>query len=148
MQQGQGIIVTDSKLQAGTHTRKPRGRLSRVEERICAAVGDMQVQWMRSHLTAVQAVEADIPARYHAGNAEVDVLASEAVQEVPGLPTLFNYFTQAAGAARNFWALCHKLLTLLGRNQIEQRSRAECSGSSAASFPSAAEAKCLLCGVF
>eukprot|EP00971_Amphidinium_carterae_P221228 4392094-Amphidinium_carterae.1 len=59
--QGQGVIVTDckgaavvaNKLKLGL--RRPRGRHSRVEHRIQAAIGDIEVQWMRSHQTAQQA---------------------------------------------------------------------------------------------
>eukprot|EP00971_Amphidinium_carterae_P314134 6244061-Amphidinium_carterae.1 len=41
---------------------------------------------MSSHLTLEQAVAADIPATYYAGNAMADTLASEAVQTVLALP--------------------------------------------------------------
>eukprot|EP00971_Amphidinium_carterae_P139296 2760275-Amphidinium_carterae.1 len=60
---------------------------------------------MRRHLTAEQAEAADIPAGYHANSAEADLLASDAVQEVPGLPPLLALLRRAAGGARSFWAL-------------------------------------------
>eukprot|EP00971_Amphidinium_carterae_P103631 2051727-Amphidinium_carterae.1 len=116
MQSGHGVVVTDckgaaivaNKLKAGI--RKPRGRHSWTETRIKAAIGDKQVQWVRSHLTLEQAVKAGIPAADHAYghscNAEADLLTSQAVQESPeetlGLPPLLPLFTQAAEAARLF----------------------------------------------
>eukprot|EP00971_Amphidinium_carterae_P253946 5041556-Amphidinium_carterae.1 len=62
--QGQGVVVTDckgaavvaNKLKLGT--RRPRGRHSRIEHRILAAIGDIEVQWMRSHQTPQQAEAA------------------------------------------------------------------------------------------
>eukprot|EP00971_Amphidinium_carterae_P281130 5582017-Amphidinium_carterae.1 len=57
---------------------------------------------MRSHLTAQQAADADLPAGYKAGNAEANLLARNAVQEVPELPPLLSLFRQAAAAARTF----------------------------------------------
>eukprot|EP00971_Amphidinium_carterae_P324606 6451299-Amphidinium_carterae.1 len=53
MKQGPSIVATDckgavvaNKLQAGT--LRPRGRHSRIEARICATMGNTQVQWMRA----------------------------------------------------------------------------------------------------
>eukprot|EP00971_Amphidinium_carterae_P129284 2560748-Amphidinium_carterae.1 len=82
--QGQGVIVTDckgaaveaNKLKLGL--RRPRGRHSRVEHRIQAAIGDIEVQWVRSHQTAQQAEAAGLPAAYLTGNAEADLLAGSA----------------------------------------------------------------------
>eukprot|EP00971_Amphidinium_carterae_P153787 3049155-Amphidinium_carterae.1 len=34
-------------------------------------IGNIEAQWMTSHLTAQQAADADLPAGYQAGNAEV-----------------------------------------------------------------------------
>eukprot|EP00971_Amphidinium_carterae_P269103 5338674-Amphidinium_carterae.1 len=76
---------------------------SRVEHRIQAAIGDISVQWMRSHQTAQQAEAAGLPAAYVAGNAEADLLAGMAVQEVPDLPSELGLFRRAAAAARSFW---------------------------------------------
>eukprot|EP00971_Amphidinium_carterae_P067697 1340458-Amphidinium_carterae.1 len=111
MKQGQGVIVTDckgaavvaNKLQSGF--RRPRGRHSRIEHRILASIGDIHVQWMPSDLTAQQAAEAAPPAAYVSGNAEADLLAGQAVQEVPGLLPLLHLFRKAEAAARTFWSL-------------------------------------------
>eukprot|EP00971_Amphidinium_carterae_P030660 603314-Amphidinium_carterae.1 len=75
-----GVAVVANKLKLGL--RRPRGRHPRVEHRIQAAIGDISVQWMRSHLTAQQAEAAELPAAYVAGNAEADLLAGRAVQAV------------------------------------------------------------------
>eukprot|EP00971_Amphidinium_carterae_P049738 980458-Amphidinium_carterae.1 len=107
--QGRGVIVTDckgaavvaNKLKIGV--RKPRGRHSRVEQRILASIGEIEVQWMRSHQTPQQAEAAGLPAAYLAGNAEADLLAGEAVQDVPALPAELGLFRRAAAAARSFW---------------------------------------------
>eukprot|EP00971_Amphidinium_carterae_P012525 246685-Amphidinium_carterae.1 len=109
--QGQGVIVTDckgaavvaNKLKLGL--RKPRGRHSRVEHRILAAIGDIEVHWMRSHQTAQQAEAAGLPAAYLTGNAEADLLAGSAVQDVPPVPSDLGLFRRAAAAARSFWSL-------------------------------------------
>eukprot|EP00971_Amphidinium_carterae_P079416 1571297-Amphidinium_carterae.1 len=106
--QEQGIVVTDckgaavvaNKLKLGT--RKPRGRHSRVEHRILAAIGDIEVQWMRSHQTPQQAEAAGLPAAYLTGNAEADLLAGQAVREVPPIPSELGRFRRAAAAARSF----------------------------------------------
>eukprot|EP00971_Amphidinium_carterae_P218894 4344905-Amphidinium_carterae.1 len=82
--QGQGVIVTDckgaavvaNKLKLGL--RKPRGRHSRLEHRILASIGEIEVQWTRSHQTAQQAEAAGLPAAYLAGNAAADLLAGSA----------------------------------------------------------------------
>eukprot|EP00971_Amphidinium_carterae_P063602 1258786-Amphidinium_carterae.1 len=84
MKQGQGVMVSDckgaavvaNKLQAAL--RRPRGRHSRIEHRILASIGDIQVQWMPGHITAQQAAEADLPAAYVSRNAEADLLAVQA----------------------------------------------------------------------
>eukprot|EP00971_Amphidinium_carterae_P005994 118173-Amphidinium_carterae.1 len=55
---------------------------------------------MRSHLTLAQAAEAGIPATYHMVIAEADLLASQAVQEILGLPPLLPLFRQAASSCR------------------------------------------------
>eukprot|EP00971_Amphidinium_carterae_P079628 1575809-Amphidinium_carterae.1 len=108
--QGQGVVVTDCKGAAVVANklkllglRKPRGRHSRVEHRIQAAIGDIEVQWMRSHQTAQQAEAAGLPATYLTGNAEADLLAGQAVQDVPPLPSELGFFRRAAAAARSFW---------------------------------------------
>eukprot|EP00971_Amphidinium_carterae_P273110 5420809-Amphidinium_carterae.3 len=105
---GRGTIVTDckgaavvaNKLKSGL--RAPRGWHSRIETRIRDSIGQIEVQWMRSHLTAQQAADADLPAGYLTGNAEADLLAGRAVQETPALPPLLDLFRQAAAAARVF----------------------------------------------
>eukprot|EP00971_Amphidinium_carterae_P039210 770721-Amphidinium_carterae.1 len=87
MMDGSGVIVADckgaavvaNKLKAGL--RKPHGRHSRIETRILSSIGDIEVLWMRSHLTPQQAAAAD-----QIGNAEADLLAGQAVQETLGLP--------------------------------------------------------------
>eukprot|EP00971_Amphidinium_carterae_P115674 2291196-Amphidinium_carterae.1 len=94
---GSGVIVTDckgaavvaNKLKAGL--RKPRGRHSRIETRTLASIGDIEVQWMRSHLTPQQAAAADLPAAYQTKNAGADLLAGQAVQETLGLPPPFIF---------------------------------------------------------
>eukprot|EP00971_Amphidinium_carterae_P021911 432329-Amphidinium_carterae.1 len=109
--QGQGVIVTDckgaavvaNKLKLGV--RKPRGRHSRVEHRIQASIGDIEVQWMRSHQTAQQAEAAGLPAAYLAGNDAADLLVGSAVRDVPDLPPELSLFRRAAAAARSFWSL-------------------------------------------
>eukprot|EP00971_Amphidinium_carterae_P308816 6136422-Amphidinium_carterae.1 len=109
--QGQGVVVTDckgaavvaNKLKLGL--RKPRGRHSRVEHRIQTAIGDIEVQWMRSHQTPQQAEAAGLPAAYLTGNAEADLLAGQAVQDVPPVPPELGLFRRAAAAARSFWSL-------------------------------------------
>eukprot|EP00971_Amphidinium_carterae_P300796 5976466-Amphidinium_carterae.1 len=109
--QGQGVVVTDckgaavvaNKLKLGL--RRPRGRHSRIEHRIQAAIGDISIQWMRSHQTAQQAEAADVPAAYVAGNADADLLAGKAVQDVQPLPPELGLFRRAAAAARSFWSL-------------------------------------------
>eukprot|EP00971_Amphidinium_carterae_P043878 863398-Amphidinium_carterae.4 len=67
----------------GYASGKPCGGHARIEARILAAIaiGDKQVQWMRSHLTPQQAVEANLPAWYVSGNAETDLSAGRAIQE-------------------------------------------------------------------
>eukprot|EP00971_Amphidinium_carterae_P130644 2588109-Amphidinium_carterae.4 len=109
--QGSGRIVTDckgaavvaNKLKHGL--RVPRGRDSRIETRIRDSIGQIEVQWMRSHLTAQQA--ADLLEGYLTGNAEAELLAGMAVQETPALPPLFDPFRSTAAAARTlkFWSL-------------------------------------------
>eukprot|EP00971_Amphidinium_carterae_P068208 1350563-Amphidinium_carterae.2 len=89
MMDGNGVIVAN-KLKAGL--RKPRGRHTRIESRILASIGDIQVQWMRSHLAPQQAAAAALPAAYVSSSAEADLLAGQAVQEIPGLP-LYLLFT-------------------------------------------------------
>eukprot|EP00971_Amphidinium_carterae_P147685 2927147-Amphidinium_carterae.1 len=109
--QGQGVIVTDckgaavvaNKLKLGV--RKPRGRHSRVEHRILASIGEIEVQWMRSHQTAQQAEAGGLPAAYLAGNDAADLLAGAAVRDVPALPPQLGLFRRAAAAARSFWSL-------------------------------------------
>eukprot|EP00971_Amphidinium_carterae_P099020 1957999-Amphidinium_carterae.1 len=60
---------------------------------------------MRSHQTAQQAEAAGLPAAYLTGNAEADLLAGSAVQDVPPVPTELGLFRGAAAAARSFWSL-------------------------------------------
>eukprot|EP00971_Amphidinium_carterae_P329798 6462485-Amphidinium_carterae.1 len=76
LQRSGSAAVVANKLKLGL--RKPRGRHSRVEHRIQAAIGDIEVQWMRSHQTAQQAEAAGLPAAYLTGNAEADLLAGQA----------------------------------------------------------------------
>eukprot|EP00971_Amphidinium_carterae_P321742 6395153-Amphidinium_carterae.1 len=41
-------------------------------------INSRQVQWTRNQLTFDQAVDAGVPAGYHTGNVEADLLASQA----------------------------------------------------------------------
>eukprot|EP00971_Amphidinium_carterae_P012005 236855-Amphidinium_carterae.1 len=79
------------------------GRHRRLEARMCAAIGDTQAQWMRSHLAAEQAVALLVITQAMWSRTYSDILASAAVREVPGLPPLLALSRQAAGAARSFW---------------------------------------------
>eukprot|EP00971_Amphidinium_carterae_P193813 3845628-Amphidinium_carterae.1 len=92
-----GAAVVADKLKYGL--RCPKSRHSRIETRIRDSIGQIEVQWMRSHLTAQQAAEADLPAGYLTGNAEADLLAGQAVMAVPTLPPLLDLFRTAAAAA-------------------------------------------------
>eukprot|EP00971_Amphidinium_carterae_P083599 1654866-Amphidinium_carterae.1 len=60
---------------------------------------------MRSHQTPQQAEAAGLPAAYLTGNAEADLLAGQAVQDVPPLPSELGLFRRAAAAARSLWSL-------------------------------------------
>eukprot|EP00971_Amphidinium_carterae_P337245 6473970-Amphidinium_carterae.1 len=60
---------------------------------------------MRSHQTPQQAEAAGLPATYLTGNAEADLLAGQAVQDAPPLPTELGLYRRAAAAARSFWSL-------------------------------------------
>eukprot|EP00971_Amphidinium_carterae_P044205 869576-Amphidinium_carterae.1 len=68
-------------------------------------MGHIEVQWMRSHLTAQQAADADLPAgyqRYLAGNAEADLLAGRFSLSLRPLNSSPNPETAAAVAAPLF----------------------------------------------
>eukprot|EP00971_Amphidinium_carterae_P289268 5743512-Amphidinium_carterae.1 len=71
---------------------RPRGRHSRIEHRLQAAIGDISVQWLPSHRTAQQAAELGVPAAYVSGNAEADLLAGKGVQDVPAIPPELSLF--------------------------------------------------------
>eukprot|EP00971_Amphidinium_carterae_P325497 6455780-Amphidinium_carterae.1 len=142
MMDGPGVIVTDckgaavvaNKLKAGH--RRSRGPHARVETRILASIGDKQVQWMRSHLTAQQAADADLPAGYQSENAKADLLAGQAVREVPGLPPLLAFYRQAAAAARAFWSLFPSFSSPLKRvsEELDKSQRQQEPAASAAAF--------------
>eukprot|EP00971_Amphidinium_carterae_P135002 2675307-Amphidinium_carterae.1 len=108
--QGMGKIVSDckgaavvaNKLKAGL--RAPRGRHSRIETSIRDSIGQIEVQWMRSHLeylTAQQAADADLPTGYLTGNAEADLLAGSSARDSCTAPT-FRPFSPSCRRSANF----------------------------------------------
>ncbi|CAK9060488.1 unnamed protein product, partial [Durusdinium trenchii] len=77
--------------------------------RIQAAIGQIEVQWMRSHLSSEQGRALGVPEAYLAGNAAADLLAGEAVKDAAPPPQEHLLWRGLAAAARHFWSLFAKV---------------------------------------